>query len=148
FSTISALIMSLSSSLLSARTLTICTRPGVRICLCETFKCSLGWRRTIKTSDQLSVASSVPSEQSRYQLTTGHCVSHQRKTFPQINPSDFRIASQLFRRPMPENSSFVDDVGPIGYGKRLAYIVICNQNPNPGCFHIADDFLQIQHRNG
>ncbi len=63
FSTISAVIMSRSSSLLSASTLTICTRPGVRICLCETFKWSLGWRRTIHQSLVVSLRSSVFSRQ-------------------------------------------------------------------------------------
>ena len=42
FSTISASIISFSSSLLSARTLTICIRPGVRIWRCETFRFNLG----------------------------------------------------------------------------------------------------------
>jgi hypothetical protein len=41
FSTISLLIMSLSSSLLSARTETICTRPGVRIWRWENLTLSL-----------------------------------------------------------------------------------------------------------
>ena len=50
FSTISAVIMSLSSSLLSASTLTICTSPGVRICRCETFRFSLGWSKNHKSS--------------------------------------------------------------------------------------------------
>ncbi len=38
-----------SSSLLSASTLTICTKPGVRIWRCETFRFSLGWSKTIKS---------------------------------------------------------------------------------------------------
>ena len=50
FSTISAVIMSRSSSLLSASTLTICTRPGVRICRWETFKCNLGCNNTMARS--------------------------------------------------------------------------------------------------
>ena len=42
FSTISASIISFSSSLFRARTLTICMRPGVRIWRCETLRFSLG----------------------------------------------------------------------------------------------------------
>ena len=44
---ISWVIMSLSSSRLSWSTVTICTRPGVRICFCATRSCSLGDRRLI-----------------------------------------------------------------------------------------------------
>ncbi len=42
FSAISCVIMSFSSSRFSWRTVTIWTSPGVRICFCETFSCSLG----------------------------------------------------------------------------------------------------------
>ena len=42
FLTISWVIISFNSSRLSWRTVTIWTRPGVRICFCATFNCSLG----------------------------------------------------------------------------------------------------------
>ena len=48
FSTISASIISFSSSLLSARTLTICIRPGVRTWRCDTFKFNLGCNNAIR----------------------------------------------------------------------------------------------------
>ena len=47
---ISWLIISFSSSRLSWRTVTICTRPGVRICFWATRSCSLGERRLISAS--------------------------------------------------------------------------------------------------
>ena len=32
-------------SIRSANTLTICTRPGVRICFCDTFRCNRGCKK-------------------------------------------------------------------------------------------------------
>ncbi len=49
---------------------------------------------------------------------------------------------------MPENFAFVDDVRPIGYRQSLSHIVVRNQNPDTGSFHVADYFLQIEYRNG
>jgi len=49
---------------------------------------------------------------------------------------------------VPENSAFVNDVGTVGYRKRVSYIVVCNQDANPSRLHVADNFLQIQYRNG
>src|SRR6476619_2689654 len=72
----------------------------------------------------------------------------ERKTLPQINSSYFRIAAQLLRRAVPENLALVNDVSPVGHGERFTYIVIRNQHADAGSFHIADDFLQIQYRNG
>ena len=60
FSTISASIISFSSSLLSARTLTICIRPGVRTWRCATFKFNLGCNSAIQgTRFPLGLAISV-----------------------------------------------------------------------------------------
>src|SRR2546428_6338201 len=74
--------------------------------------------------------------------------SHQRKTLSQINSLHFRIVSKLLRRSVPENLTFVDDVGPVRHRQGLPYIVVRNQHADPSRAHIADYFLQIEYRNG
>src|SRR5579872_3624095 len=100
--------MSRSSSLLSASTLTICTRPGVRICLCESLRWSLGWSRTIN-SRQSSVVGPQSSPRpyvarhlladSGFGLTTEDrrltTALHQRETLAQIHFPNLGIAGQL-----------------------------------------------------
>src|ERR1700690_1964529 len=75
-------------------------------------------------------------------------VSYQTKTRAQVNSPCFLVAPQLLGRSVPENFAFVDDVGPVGYGQRLPYIVVRNQHSNAGGLHVADNFLQIEYRNG
>jgi hypothetical protein len=74
------------------------------------------------------------------------CCLHQTETRSQINSSYFRIAAQLFRRSVAENSAFVNDVRPVGHRKRISHIVVRNQHPYTGCPHVADYFLQIENR--
>src|SRR4051812_46866878 len=158
FSTISAVIMSLSSSLLSARTLTICTRPGVRICFCETRRLSFGCSSAILIpSSQLWCAlratiflksenknnfNAINSQDQDTKLL------NQRETLAQVNSAHFRIVAQLLRRTGAEDAPFIDDVSAVGNRQRLAHVVIGDQHADAARLQVENDLLQIEHRDG
>src|ERR1700746_1443629 len=73
--------------------------------------------------------------------------SHQRETLAQVYASDFRIGCQLAGHAMTEDSSFVDDVGPVGDRQRLAHVVIRYQDSDAAGPQAADNFLQVEHGN-
>jgi hypothetical protein len=54
----------------------------------------------------------------------------------------------LLRRAVPENAPLINDVGAIGDRKRLAYIMVRNQDSNAAGLEVKNDFLQVEYRNG
>src|ERR1700691_2940862 len=96
--TISWVIISRNSSRLSARTLTICTRPGVRICFWATLRCSLGWSQLIALV--------------------------QSKRMSQVDAPHFRVFAQFRGRPGTEDAAALQDVCTVGHGQRFTNIMI------------------------
>src|ERR1700735_3481822 len=103
---ISWLIISRSSRRLSARTLTICTRPGVRICFWATRRLSLGASQFIN--------------------------SVQPESFSQIETANIGIRSHFGRRTGSEYLSLRNDIGPSRDGERIADVVVRNEHSDAG----------------
>ena len=89
FATISVLIISFNSSRFSASTLTICTRPGVRICFCATFKLSLSPCQAMFAKTGLPLLLSD--------------ISVQAEMVAQIHPPHFGIIAQILRATLTKN---------------------------------------------
>src|ERR1700722_11196318 len=89
----------------------------------------------------------------RASSTTGAIQMHpkyaliQRESLAQVNAPDLNVIAQLARRSRPENSPFGNNVCPVGHSQRLAHVVVRHQHPDPACFQVEDDLLQLQHRN-
>jgi hypothetical protein len=49
---------------------------------------------------------------------------------------------------VPEDPAFINDVRSVGYRKRVSYVVVRDQHPDPGGFHVANYFLQVENRDG
>ena len=79
--------------------------------------------------------------------STGKALN-KREAFAQINSFYLRIVPQLFGRASAEDSSFVNNVGPIRDGERFPDIMVGYQDPDPRCLQIKNNLLQIQHGDG
>src|SRR5262249_37659601 len=150
--TISWLIISFSSRRFSCNTVTICTRPGVRICFCATLSCSLGESKLIAA---LMITKAVPqavrfklisacSESLIFQLVSVRegCGFAQGKGLAQIDAFDLRIPAQRLRAASAEDAAVIDDVRAVGDHQRLAHVMVGNQDANAGALQIEDDALQ------
>src|SRR5579862_6217488 len=116
---ISWLIISRSSRRLSARTLTICTRPGVRICFWATRRFSLGASQFIN--------------------------SVQPETLSQIETANIGIRGHFRRRAGRKNLSLSNYIGPSGYSESIADVMVRNQHSDSGAAQIGDDLLDVDH---
>src|SRR5258706_7144165 len=69
---------------------------------------------------------------------------HQGKTFPEIHPPYFRVASQLLRRARERDPAFRDDVRAICHRQCLADVVVSDQDSDPAGPQVRNDLLQVQ----
>src|SRR6266446_156823 len=130
---ISWLIISRSSRRFSARTLTICTRPGVRICFCDTRRLSLS---PCQAMDRPAFSYSNPS----------YPILVQAEMIAQINAPDFRIIAQFVRAALPKYLPIFQDVRVIRHAESFPDVMIGNEHANSRLSEIPDEFLQILHR--
>src|SRR5580698_3408750 len=73
-------------------------------------------------------------------------VSIQGKSLAQIDAPYFRVVTQLARRAGTKDFSLRNNVRPISDRKRLAHIVISDQDADAAGLEIEDDLLQVEHR--
>src|SRR5215469_12983565 len=68
----------------------------------------------------------------------------QCKRFAQVDALHFGVALERFWSAAAEDAALIDDVGAVGYYKRLAHVVIGNQDADAAALQIENDALQFQ----
>src|SRR5579863_9373116 len=66
----------------------------------------------------------------------------------EINTANLGVLAEVVRRPGGKDLAVLHDVSAIGYAKRLAYLVVGNQDADSFAAQIADNFLDIHHSQG
>src|SRR5580765_7107584 len=105
------------------------TRPGVRICLCDTFRLSL-------SPCQAICAENRPSLPCLFLLIQAEMVA-------QIHPAYFSFVAQLFRTPLAKNFATFEDVRSVRYRQGLSHVMVRDQHADPGLRQVPYDLLQV-----
>src|SRR6185436_14417442 len=63
-----------------------------------------------------------------------------------VKAAYIRIINDLLRTALGQNFPGIDDIGAVGQAERLAHIVVGDQNADAATGQVADEVLDVAHR--